>query len=352
MDCSTPGLPVHHQLPEFTHIHVHWVGDVIQPAHPLSSPSLLAFNLSQHQGLFKWISSLHQVAKVLEFQLQHQSFQHPGLISYRMDWLDLLAVQGTLKSLLQHFFHYNLFKFKTLWFLRWILQLMVNKALCLIHPHISFSTPQLKRVFEDLPYFPKASHCPLMTSKLLPNQLSPSHPHSHPLTPSPLLSVRQPQWPSLPSSHDISLFHIVLDWISSQESLWWRFWCMCFIERRLPRRNWERGKLKRKWEGHTRTAVSTGDSAQPADPTAPPTARPASCTTLSISHLLTRLRGRTWSHAFCSSCSSQQSQLKNRHLGPGRESRRSVTGFAKPTLGTCLSYFFCQKHPPFRSSCR
>ena len=74
MDCSMPGLPVHHQLPVFTQTHVHWVGDAIQPSHPLSSPSL-AFNLSQHQGLLQWVSSLHQVAKVLEFQLQHQSFQ-------------------------------------------------------------------------------------------------------------------------------------------------------------------------------------------------------------------------------------------------------------------------------------
>ena len=72
---STPGLSVHHQLPEFTQTHVHWVGDPIQPSHPLSSPSLPAFNLSQHQGLFKWVSSSHQVAKILEFQLQHQSFQ-------------------------------------------------------------------------------------------------------------------------------------------------------------------------------------------------------------------------------------------------------------------------------------
>ena len=75
MDCSTSGLPVHIQLPDFTQTHVHWVGDAIQTSHPLSSPSPPAFNLSQHQGLFKWISSLHQVAKVLEFQLQHQSFQ-------------------------------------------------------------------------------------------------------------------------------------------------------------------------------------------------------------------------------------------------------------------------------------
>ena len=75
MNRSTPGFPVHHQLPESTQTHVHWVGDAIQPSHPLSSLSPPAFNLSQHQGVFKWVSSLHQVAKVLEFQLQHQSFQ-------------------------------------------------------------------------------------------------------------------------------------------------------------------------------------------------------------------------------------------------------------------------------------
>ena len=99
----TPGLPVHHQLPESTQTHVHCVSDAIQPSHPLSSPSLSALNLSQQQGLFKWVSSSHQVAKGFEFQLQHQSFnEHPGLISFRMDWLDLLAVQGTLKCLPQH----------------------------------------------------------------------------------------------------------------------------------------------------------------------------------------------------------------------------------------------------------
>ena len=75
MDHSTPGFPVHHQLLEFTQTHVHRVGDAIQSSHPLSSPSPPALNLSQHQGLFKWVSSSHQVAKVLEFQLQHQSFQ-------------------------------------------------------------------------------------------------------------------------------------------------------------------------------------------------------------------------------------------------------------------------------------
>ena len=75
MNCSTSGLPVHHQLLEFTQIHVHWVGDAIQPSYPLSSPSPLAPNPSQHQGLFQWVYSSHEVAKVLEFQHQHQSFQ-------------------------------------------------------------------------------------------------------------------------------------------------------------------------------------------------------------------------------------------------------------------------------------
>ena len=74
MDCSTPGFPVRHQLSELTQTHVHGISDVIQPSPPLSSPSP-AFNLSQHQGLFQWVGSSHQVAKVLELQLQHQSFQ-------------------------------------------------------------------------------------------------------------------------------------------------------------------------------------------------------------------------------------------------------------------------------------
>ena len=74
MDCSMPGFPVHHQLLETVQTHVHWVGDAIQPSQPLLSPSP-TFNLSEHQGLFQWISYLHQVAKVLEFQLQHQCFQ-------------------------------------------------------------------------------------------------------------------------------------------------------------------------------------------------------------------------------------------------------------------------------------
>ena len=102
MDCSTPGLPVHHQLLEFTQTHFHRVSDAIQPSHPLSSLSSPTFNLSQHQGLFKWVSSLYQVAKALSEFSFNISPSNEGLISFRMDWLDLLAVQGTLRSLLQH----------------------------------------------------------------------------------------------------------------------------------------------------------------------------------------------------------------------------------------------------------
>ena len=103
MNHSTPGLPVHHQLPEFTQTHVRQVGDAIQPSHPLSSPSPPAPKPSQHQNLFQWVNSWHEVAKVLEFQLWHHSFQRTpradllqnGLVGY-------FAAQGTLKSLLQH----------------------------------------------------------------------------------------------------------------------------------------------------------------------------------------------------------------------------------------------------------
>ena len=87
IDCSTPGFPVYHQLPQFAQTHVHWVSDAIQPSDPLSSPSPPAFNLSQHQGLFQWVSSLHQVAKDLELQLQYRSFQWIFKIDFLQDWL-------------------------------------------------------------------------------------------------------------------------------------------------------------------------------------------------------------------------------------------------------------------------
>ena len=136
MNCSTPGLPVHHQLPEFTQTHIHQISDTIQPSHPLSSPSPPAPNPSQHQSLFPWVNSSRdstQYCKAITLQLKSKmqniqkmqmpvgtlrkplrvpgkywsfsfsiipSKEHPGLISFRMDWMDLLAVQGTLKSLL------------------------------------------------------------------------------------------------------------------------------------------------------------------------------------------------------------------------------------------------------------
>ena len=96
MDCSMPGFPVLHHLLELAQTHVHWVGDAIQPSSPLSSPFPLALNLSQNQSLFQWVSCSHQVAKGLE----HQSFsispynEYSGLISFRIEWFDLLAVQG------------------------------------------------------------------------------------------------------------------------------------------------------------------------------------------------------------------------------------------------------------------
>ena len=103
MDCSMPGFLVHHQHPELTQTHVHWVGDPIQPLHSLSSPSPPAFNLSQHQGLFQWVSSPHHVPKILSFSFSiSPSNEYSGLISFRIDWFDLHVVKGTLKSLLQH----------------------------------------------------------------------------------------------------------------------------------------------------------------------------------------------------------------------------------------------------------
>ena len=100
---GNPSFPVLHYLLEFAQTHVHWADNAIQPSHPLSPLSPPAFNPSQQQGLFQWIGSLHQVAKVLELQLQRLSFQWILRTDFlTMDWSDLLAVQGTLKSLLQH----------------------------------------------------------------------------------------------------------------------------------------------------------------------------------------------------------------------------------------------------------
>ena len=103
MDCSMPGFTVFCYLPELTQTHVHWVGDPIQPSYILLSPSPPSPNLSHHQGLCQWVGLLHQVAKVLGLQLQHQSFQWIFRVDFLWDWLVWsLAVQETLKSLLQH----------------------------------------------------------------------------------------------------------------------------------------------------------------------------------------------------------------------------------------------------------
>ena len=96
-DCSMPGLPVLRCFLEFAQTHVHCVDDAIQPSQTLFPPSPLALNLSQHQGLFQWVGSLHEVAKVLELQHHSPSNEYSGLISFRIDWFDLLAVQGTVK---------------------------------------------------------------------------------------------------------------------------------------------------------------------------------------------------------------------------------------------------------------
>ena len=103
MNRSTAGLPVHHQLPEFTQTHIHQVSDAIQPSHPLSSPSPSAPNPSQHQSLLQRVNSSHEVAKVLEFQLQHHSLQrNPRADLLQNGLVGSPTVQGTLKSLLQH----------------------------------------------------------------------------------------------------------------------------------------------------------------------------------------------------------------------------------------------------------
>ena len=99
MDCSTPGFPVLHYLPEFPQTHVHWVSDAIQP---LSPPSALAFDFSQHQGLFQCVLCIRWPKyKCFSFSIS-PSYHYSGLISFRIDWLDLLAIQGTFKSVLQH----------------------------------------------------------------------------------------------------------------------------------------------------------------------------------------------------------------------------------------------------------
>ena len=107
MECSTPGFPVLHRLPEFPLVHVHCISDTIQPSHPLPPSSPSALNLSQHRGIFQWVGCSHQMIKTLEWRLEWRfnvspSNQYSGLISLKIDWFDLLVIQRTFRGLLQH----------------------------------------------------------------------------------------------------------------------------------------------------------------------------------------------------------------------------------------------------------
>ena len=155
MDCSTPGFPVHYQLPELAQTHVHHVSDAMQPSYPLSSASPPALNLFRHQGLFQWVSSSQQVAKVLEFQLQHQSFQWTLKTDWSpLGWTGWISLQSKgLKSLLQHhsskasilphsaFFivqisHAYMTTGKTIVLTRWT---FVSKVICFLMCYLSWS---------------------------------------------------------------------------------------------------------------------------------------------------------------------------------------------------------------------
>ena len=121
-----PGLSFPHHLLKFAQVHVHWIGDAIQPSHPLLPSSPSALNLSQHQGIFQWVSCSHKMTKILELQLQHQSFQWIFRIDFFYNWLaDLLAVQGTLKSLLQHHSLKASILWSTLWEINAILRMKI-----------------------------------------------------------------------------------------------------------------------------------------------------------------------------------------------------------------------------------
>ena len=170
MDCSTPGFPVHHQLPELAQTHVHEVSDAIQPSHPLSSSSPPAFNISQHKGLFKWVSSSWPKYWSFSFNIS-PSNEYSGLISFRMDWFNLLAVQGTLKSLLQHYsskasillrsaffivqlWHPYMTTGKTIALTRWT---FVGKVMCVTSFWRGFPLIRLSRLTESNLQCPKHS---------------------------------------------------------------------------------------------------------------------------------------------------------------------------------------------------
>ena len=184
MDCRMPGLPVYHQLPEFTQTHVHCVSEATQPSHSLPTPSPPTFNLSQHQALFKWVNSSHQVSKVLEFHLNiSPSNGYSGLISFRMDWFDLLAVQGTLKTLLQH---HSSVQF-----------ISVTQSCLILCDPMNHSTPDL----------PTHHHLPDFTQThvhRVSDAIRPSHPLSSPSPPAPKPSQHQSLFQWVNSLHQVA----------------------------------------------------------------------------------------------------------------------------------------------------
>ena len=154
MNCSMPGFPVHHQLPELAQTIVHWVGHAIQPSHPLKSLSPPAFNLSQHQGLFQWVCSLYQVAKYWSFSFgPSPSSEYSRLITFRIDWFDLLAIQGPLKNLLQHQNSKS-----SPGELHLVFQLFSLPCLTLAYSHPS-SAPLLEKVLTFIEHSLYARHC-------------------------------------------------------------------------------------------------------------------------------------------------------------------------------------------------
>ena len=202
MDHSTPGLPVHHQLPEFTQIHIHWVSDAIQPSHSLSSPSLPAFNLFQHQGLSQWVSSSHPLAKVLEVQLQHESFQR----TFRTDFLQDGLV-GSPCSPRDSQESSPTLQFKSI--NSAVLSFLHSRTLTSIHQFSSVapSCPTLcNPMNRSTPGLPIHHHLPEFTQTHIHrvgDAIQPSHPLSSPSPPAPNPSQHQSLFQWVNSSHEM-----------------------------------------------------------------------------------------------------------------------------------------------------
>ena len=173
MDCSTPGFPVHHQLPELTQTYVHHFGDAIQPSHPLLSLAPPAFSLFQDQGLFRWVSFCIKWPKYWSFSFSiSPSNEHPGLISFRMDWLELLSVQGTLQSLPQHHNSKSSILWHSTFFIVQLSHLYMTTAKTIALTRWTFVGKVMSLPFNMLSrlvtaFLPRSKH--LLISRLLPS---------------------------------------------------------------------------------------------------------------------------------------------------------------------------------------